>query len=184
MRSKALLRIIACCALSGVVGCQRQPTPNSGYVMYSLRVTLDDEPMYVLEGITGESCSNGYGGLLFEFAAEADPIEEAIDDEIGFGLSIQIDDVTRISSGKPTDVANNPNLHLSGRVRRFLPPPQDPLTSVTGTLTISALSSSQVSGSALLTFIDSDDVNLAVQASAVFAVEFTNLAIARYCPEP
>ena len=200
MKSRILPYTMVMFALFGAAGCQQPapistatsipPTPAGGYVMYRLRATLDNEPMAALEAIKAASCLDQTPGpnmgkrVVFTFSAQADPIEEAIDDEIGFGLTIQIDDVTQIPFGQPVDVANNPNLHPSALVRGFLPPPQDALTMVNGTITIAALSSNQVTGSAMLTFSDPGDVNVAVQESVVFEVEFTDLAIDPDCAQP
>ena len=52
-----------------------------------------------------------------------------------------------------------------------------------GTMTISALSTNEISGSASLTFSDSGDVNAVVKDSLAYEVTFTNLAVIHYCPE-
>ena len=61
--------------------------------------------------------------------------------------------------------------------------PQDPLTTTSGTITISALSANEMSGSASLAFSDPGDVNAVVQDSLAFEVMFSNLAIIHYCSE-
>ena len=108
---------------------------------------------------------------------------QAIDDEIALSLNIQIDPNSQMTMGKPVDVTNNTYLHLSANATAFLPPPQDPVTTATGTLTLTALLARGMSGSASLTFTDPANVNPVVHDSLVYEVTFTNLAIAHYCPE-
>jgi len=152
--------------------------------------------MPALVSVTRESCTNGGADLFLVFSAVNAPQGEPVDAETDFRLSIQFDDVSKIPLGQPMDVANNPpNLHLSALVTAFHAPPLEPLTSfngsASGVITISALSSGQVDGSAVLTFVDRQDEstqwgqNRLVQKALVFDVTFTNLAINPSCiPAP
>ena len=188
MKSKVLLYTLACLVMFAASGCQ----PHEK----DLRITLDDRPMPALVSITRESCTNGGADLFVVFSAVNAPQGEPVDAETDFRLSIQFDDVSKIPVGKPIDVANNPNnLHLSALVTAFQAPPLEPLTSFNGSangvITISALSSEQVDGSAVLTFVDRQDEstqwgqNRLVQKALVFDVTFTDLAINPSCiPAP
>ena len=148
-----------------------------------MSATLDGKPLPALVGITASSCDDGYGGYAFTFAATADMEPQAIDDEIGLGLNIEIDDISKITIGKPIQVGNNNNIRLSASVRVFIEAPQDPVTTATGMITITALSDREMSGSASLIFTDPSDVNPTVKESLAYEVTFTNLAVIHYCPE-
>jgi len=165
-------------------GCGPLPTPvATRHVAYDMSATLDDKPLPALVGIIAESCYDGYGGYSLAFTATADMIPEAIDDEIGLGLNIRIDPNSDMITGKPIDVAKSSYIHLSASATAFLPPPQDPVTNAAGTLTLTALSQREMSGSASLMFTDPDDVNPVVKDSLAFELAFTNLAIVHYCPK-
>ena len=85
---------------------------------------------------------------------------------------------------KPVDVTNNQNIRLAAHPTAFLDPASlSPLKMASGTMTISALSTNEISGSASLTFSDSGDVNAVVKDSLAHEVTFTNLAVIHYCPE-
>ena len=169
-----------------LVGCAPQPTPvldSAGHVAYSMSATLDGKPLPALVGITASSCDDGYGGFTLAFTATADMEPQAIDDEIGLGLNIEIDDISKITIGKPIQVGNNNNIRLSASVRVFIEAPQDPVTTATGMITITALSDREMSGSASLIFTDPGDVNPTVKESLAYEVTFSNLAVIHYCPE-
>jgi len=159
------------------------PTPADAHVVYGMSATLDGKQLPQLVTITAESCFDGYGGYILSFSAVADMIPEAIDDEISLGLTIQIDDISQLPLGQPVDVAHNNDIYLSAATLAFLPPPQGVLTTATGTITLTALSYGEMSGSASLIFTDPGDVNPVVQNSLAYKVAFTNLAIIHYCPE-
>ena len=164
--------------------CQPSPATESGHVVYGMSATLDSKPLPVLVGITASSCYDGYGGYMLTFAATADMDPQAIDDELGLGLEISIVDISKITVGKPVDVANNQNIHLAAQPTAFLDPASlGPLTTASGTMTFSALSTNEISGSASLIFVDPDDDNAVVQESLAYEVTFTNLAVINYCPE-
>lgn len=167
-------------------GCAPQPTPTpsaSGHVTYDLSARLDAKPLPPLQAITAESCLDGYGGYSLAFTAIADMAPEAIDDEIALGLNIRIDPNSEMTVGKPIEVANSAYIHLAADATTFFPPLQNPVTTATGTLTLTALSQNEMSGSASLVFTDPSDVNPVVKDSLAFDVAFTNLAIIYYCPE-
>ena len=169
-----------------LVGCAPQPTrasSSAGHVAYSMSATLDGKPLPALVGIKAESCYDGYGGFVLTIAATADMEPQTIDDEIELGLNIEIDDISKITIGKPIQVGNNNNIHLSASVRVFIEAPQDPVTTATGMITITALSDREMSGSASLMFTDPSDVNPTVKESLAYEVMFTNLAVIHYCPE-
>ena len=183
MKSKAGVQAVVLAALAVLTGCQPTPAAVTGHVSYGLSATLDGKPLPALEAITAESCSDGYGGYSLAFTAEADMDPQAIDDEIALSLSIQIDSGSQMTVGKPVEVTNNTSIHLSANATAFLPPPQDPVTTATGMLTLTALSAREMSGSASLRFTDPADVNPVIRESLAYEVTFTDLAIVRYCPE-
>jgi len=171
--------------LTFLAGCQSPSPPAAGHVNYGMSAILDGKPLPALEAITAESCYDGYGGYSLAFAAEADMDPQSIDDEIALSLNIKIDGGSQMTVGKPMEVMNNTYIHLSANTTAFLPPPppQDPVTTATGTLSLTALSAREMSGSASLTFTDPADVNPVLRDSLVYEVTFTNLAIVHYCPE-
>jgi hypothetical protein len=167
-------------------GCASQPAPSptaSGHVTYDLNATLNSKPLPPLQAITAESCYDGYGGYSLAFTAIADMDPQSIDDEISLSLDIRIDPNSEMIVGKPIDVANSAYIHLSANAIVFTDAPQDPVTTATGTLTLTALSQTEMSGSASLMFSDPGDVNPVVKDSLAYEVVFTNLAIVHYCPE-
>ena len=168
-------------------GCASQPTPipsaSSGHVTYDLSATLDGKPLPPLQAITAESCYDGYGGYLLAFTAIADMDPQSIDDEISLSLNIRIDPNSEMIVGKPIDVANSAYIHLSANAIVFTDAPQNPVTTATGTLTLTALSQTEMSGSTSIRFTDPGDVNPVVKDSLAYDVAFTNLAIVYYCPE-
>ena len=184
MMSKIGVFSLALLTLLVQAGCQSSPVTESGHVIYGMSAALDNKPLPALVGITAESCYDGYGGYSLVFSATADMIPEAIDDEIGLGLEITIVDMSQIMVGKPVDVTNNQNIRLAAHPTAFLDPASlSPLKMASGTMTISALSTNEISGSASLTFSDSGDVNAVVKDSLAYEVTFTNLAVIHYCPE-
>jgi hypothetical protein len=167
-------------------GCAPQPTsaPSaSGHVTYDLSATLDGKPLPPLQAITAESCADGYAGYSLAFTSIADVDPEAIDDEIALGLNIRIDPNSKMTVGEPMGVVNSAYIHLAADAMTFFPPVQNPITTATGTLTLTALSEREMSGSASLLFTDPNDVNPVVKETLAFEVAFTNLAIVQYCPE-
>lgn len=185
MKSKITICIINLMLL-GQTGCAPQATlsPNSaGHVSYAMSATIDGKALPALVGITAESCDDGYGGTTLTFMATADMEPQAIDDEMSLGLNIKIDDVGKTTLGKPIEVGNNSNIQLSAGVRVFIEGRQDPLTTATGMITITALSQREMSGSASLMFTDPGEVNPTVNDSLSYEVTFSNLAVIHYCLE-
>ncbi len=148
-----------------------------------MRAVLDGEPLPPLVTITAASCFDGYGGYTLSFSGVADRVPEAIDDEIVLVLTVQIDDIEGLPPGRAVPVAGSTFLRLAADTAEFLPNTQGQLTAASGTLTLTAISYGEMSGSALLSFADPGDANPAVQNSLDLEVVFTNLAITRYCPE-
>lgn len=183
MKSTSRPGILALVAMIAVSGCQASPTPAGAHVMYGMSAILDSQPLPQLVTITAESCFDGYGGYTLSFSAVADMIPEAIDDEIRLDLTIQMTDISQVPLGQTVDVANKSSLQLSAAATVFRPPPQGALTTATGTITLTALSYGEMSGSTSLAFSDPGDVNPVVQNSLAYEVTFTNLAITHYCPE-
>ena len=140
-------------------GCGSQPTPAvAGQVVYGMSATIDGRALPELVGITAESCYDGYGGNVLIFTATADMIPQAIDDEVGLGLEISIGDISKITVGKPVDVANNQDIRLLASPTAFLDPAVlKPLNVASGTITITKLQANEISGSASLTFSDPGD---------------------------
>jgi len=185
MKSKITICIINLMLLAQA-GCAPQATPSTsseGHVSYAMSAILDDQPLPSLVGIRAESCYDGYGGYSIAFTAVADIDPQAIDDEISLSLNIRIDPNSEMILGKPMHVANSAYIHLSANAIVFTDAPQDPVTTATGTLTLTALSEREMSGSASFVFTDPGDVNPVVKDSLAFEVAFTNLAIVHYCPE-
>jgi len=177
--------IVVLIVMLSLMGCQSRPAPAAaGHVAFGMSAILDDKPLPLLSVITAESCSNGYGGISIAFSGESNLTENAIDDEVGIGLNVKIYDVWQLPLGRSIEVTNNKNIRVSGIIARFLLPLQDPLTTATGTITLSSLSDNEVSGVASLTFTDPNDVNGTVQDSVVLVAAFTNLAVVKYCTDP
>jgi len=170
--------------LPAQAGCGSQPTPAvAGHVTYNLNATLNSKPLPPLQGITAESCYDGFwGGYSLAFSATADMDPQAIDDEISLSLNIRIDPNSEMIVGKPIHVTKSAYIHLSANAIVFTDAPQDPVTTATGTLTLTTFSQREMSGSASLVFTDPGDVNPVVKDSLAYEVAFTNLAIV-YCPE-
>ena len=167
-------------------GCGPRLSPDTaGHVAYGLSAAIDGKALPALVGITAESCYDSYGGYVLTFTATADMIPEAIDDEIGLGLEISIEDISKIIVGKPMDVANNLDIRFLASPTSFIDPAVlKPLNVASGTITITKLQANEISGSASLTFSDPGDVNALVNDSLAYEVMFTNLAVIHYCPEP
>jgi len=166
-------------------GCAPRPTPApAGYVAYSMSATLDDQPLPSLVGIKAESCYDDSGRYMITFEATADMELEAILHEISLGLNIEIDDISKITLGEPVKVKNNSNIHSTSIANVYFPPLLDPLTTVTGTITITAFSEREISGSASLVFTDTQNVTPAVEDSVAYEVTFNNLPVVHYCGMP
>jgi hypothetical protein len=125
-------------------------------------------------------------GHLLVFRGQADPPLGPTDDEIDFTLAIRIDNhpdgSPAIALGRPVEVKDNPSVHISANARVFLYQPQDPVSTVTGTITFSSLDYRETSGTALLMFTDPEDVNPAIREWLILELTFTNLATMYGCP--
>jgi hypothetical protein len=161
--------------------CTASPAPVTPHVSYDMSGTLDGKPLPQLETIKADSCYDGYGGYKLTFSAIADMIPEAIDDEINLGLTVDVSDISQLPLGQSVDVAQISSVQLSATATGFLFLPQGALTITTGTITLSALSHSEMSGSASLVFTDQNDVNPMVQEALAYEIAFNNLAITYYC---
>ncbi len=179
----AALLALALLAMFALSACGPAPQASLQHVSYGMRAVLDGEALPPLVTITAASCFDGYGGYTLSFSGVADRVPEAIDDEIVLVLTVQIDDIEGLPPGRAVPVAGSTFLRLAADTAEFLPNTQGQLTAASGTLTLTAISYGEMSGSALLSFADPGDANPAVQNSLDLEVVFTNLAITRYCPE-
>ena len=139
-----------------------------------MRAVLDGQPMNALQEIQGRCTTNGRE-LLLMFDTVNDPSEQIADDELFFNIEIQIDNISQIPLGTPIDVSNSADIHPSVSTICFCILPLDPLTSVTGRVTINSFSNGFISGSALLSFKDPEDVNVVVNRSLKIWIKFSNL---------
>lgn len=150
-----------------------------------IKIVLDNAPVpsAKLENIQGEGCKDIDSSIILHFSALYDPIEGAIDDEIYFGLEIKLKDISQIESGVSYEVENNPNMSFSASVLCFCMPPLDPLTTVSGTFTITKIFQNMIDGKADLKFTDPNDVNTVVHDSLIYKVDFKNIDIGENCVE-
>ena len=160
-------------------GCAAQPTPS-----YSLNATINGQPPVSLVVNKGEACYQGSRGYALRFSAKADIGPEAVWPEINLRLNIEFNDIAILTIGEPIEVANNSKIHLStsasgedfrgGRL-------YDLLTTVTGTITITALSEKEISGTASLVFTDPENFNPIVEDSIIYQMAFNHLSVNHDC---
>ena len=153
-------------------GCAPQAAQN-----YSMNAFIDGEPPSSLVVSKAEACYDGSKGYALEFAAKADMGPQAVWREISLRLNIEIDEIAKITIGKSVDVGDDSNIHVTIGADIYTPPLLEPLATVTGTITITALSEREISGSASLVFTDPENFNPAVDDSLVYDVTFNNLPV-------
>jgi hypothetical protein len=151
-----------------------------------MRATLDGNPEPDLEALDAHACMNEMGGYSLYFKGLADP-QPVTHDEIEYRLYIRIeygpDGNPATTPGQHVEVKDNPLIHLSANAIQFMSPKQNPVSTVTGTITLSSLSYKETSGSALLLFTDPDDVNSVIRDWLILEVAFENLATLYECPK-
>ena len=154
-------------------------------VSYSMSATIDGKSLPPLVAITANACYDGYGGYAITFAGKADFIPQALDDEMGLELSLALDDASQVSLGVPIDFSRTSQVQASAHPTAFLDPAVlGTLTTPSGSVTLSQLSSDEISGTISITFADPSDSTPLVDNSLTFEVEFRNLPVLNYCPEP
>lgn len=139
-----------------------------------MRIVKDNLPLRDLTEITGRCLNNGTE-LLLLFDAVNDPIELAIDDETFYNLEIRIDDISQLPLREPININDNTGIHTSASLTCFCPQPLEPLTEVTGVLTINSNSNDLISGTILVSFDADKSKNFIVEDSLKFWIRFNKL---------
>ena len=178
MKSKIVFCIMILMLLAQA-GCASQATQR-----YSLTALIDGEPSASLVVKKAEACYDGSKGYALKFSAKADMGPQAIWHQIRLRLNIEIDDIEKITTGKPVNVGDDSNIRLSANANEHFPWLYSPLTTATGTITITARSENEISGSASLVFTEPDDFSSEVKDSIAYNVIFQNLPVIHYCGTP
>src|SRR3972149_5299322 len=159
--------------------CTSQPTPA-----YSLNALIDGQPPSALVSTKAEACYDGSMGYALKFFAKADMGPQAVWGAISLRLNIEFNDIAILKIGEPIEVANNSKIHLSTSARgedfrggRLY----DLLHTVTGTITITALSEKEISGTASLVFTDPENFNPIVEDSIIYQMAFNHLSVNHDC---
>jgi len=158
--------------------CAPQPTPA-----YSLNALIDGQPPSSVVSTKAEACYDGSMGYALKFFAKADMGPQAIWGAISLRLNIEIDDIAILTIGEPIEVANNSKIHLSISASEDFRGARlyDFLKTVTGTITITALSEKEISGTASLVFTDPENFNPIVEDSIIYQVTFNRLSVNHDC---
>ncbi|HSF80424.1 MAG TPA: hypothetical protein VLA49_04290 [Anaerolineales bacterium] len=144
---------------------------------YSLNTLIDGESPSSLVVTKAEACFDDSKRDALKFAAKADMGPQAVWREISLRLNIQIDDIAKITMDKPVEVGSGNNINAAIGVDVHTPPLDSPLSTVTGTITITALSENEISGSASLVFTDPENFNPTVEDSLVYEVTFIHMTV-------
>jgi len=158
--------------------CMSQPTPA-----YSLNAIIDGKPPSSLVSTKAEACYQGSGEYALRFSAKADMGPEAVWTGFNLRLNIEFNDIAILTIGEPIEVANNSKIHLSTSASEDFRGARlyDLLKTVTGTITITALSEKEISGTASLVFTDPENFNPIVEDSIIYQVTFNRLSVNHDC---
>jgi hypothetical protein len=162
-----LMAVLATVIMSGLKQCPSQET--------DILITLDNREMRDLTNEQSQAISLNSAALVLTFSAVNDPIKNAVDDEMYFGLEIRLIDPPKIN--ETISVENNPAVEIKGDVSCFCAPPLESLTTAVGTVIITAYEKETVSGVAEITLTDPAEVNTAVHDNLKFKVNFTHLPV-------